>query len=677
MRLHVDIAGWLGLAVALRLQQAAPTLQLSVAVENDTPPRPISGAARAWLQRAFPELKTLLAEASRLPLVVIRDGVRVECGESDLVPVARHLIDFLRHNARNADIAPAASPPAGALIAGPGEAGLAVAPTVAGSSSVQLVFAGDSPAHLRLYPGRIELLWPHGAQPDATALLRQAGLGAVAFTLAKAAPCDFDLGLADDALCLGAAEQQPALIEALAMALASEDAKASFAEQRQKIVTAAQHGVRNRLDWFATPQRHAGLPLPRFAYSLLTASQRTGHEDMAQTYPALVAEVEAAIARDAGLNETAPPMFTPFRLRDMTIANRVVLSPMCMYSATDGLVNDFHLVHLGARAMGGAGLILSEMTAVSAEGRITPGCAGLYDDAHVDAWRRIVAFVHTASPARIGIQLGHAGPKASTQLGWQRMDEPLPEGNWPILAASDIAYGPRNQTPQEMTAADIDMLEGQYVAAASRALLCGFDMIELHFAHGYLLSSFISPLTNKRGDEFGGDIKRRARLPGRILQAVRKIWDKPLSVRISATDWADGGLTGEEAVELARILKAAGADALTVSTGQTTRASRPLYGRMFQVPYSDRIRNEVGISTIAVGAITESDQVNSIVAAGRADLCALARPHLTDASWTLKAAVEQGFAKQWWPKQYLAGKAQAERESGKKPPVRHMTRGAA
>jgi anthraniloyl-CoA monooxygenase len=228
-----------------------------------------------------------------------------------------------------------------------------------------------------------------------------------------------------------------------------------------------------------------------------------------------------------------------------------------------------------------------------------------------------------------------------------------------------------------MTAQDIDQLEEQYVTAASRALLCGFDIAELHFAHGYLLSSFISPLTNKRDDEFGGSIKNRARLPERILQAVRKIWDRPLSVRISATDWAEGGLTAEDAVELARILKAAGADALTVSTGQTTRASRPLYGRMFQVPYSDRIRNEVGIPTIAVGAITESDQINSIVAAGRADLCALARPHLTDASWTLKAAVEQGFAKQWWPKQYLAGKAQAERESGKKPPERHMARGAA
>lgn len=669
MKLHVAIPGWLGLATALRLRQAVPSLVLSAAIANETPARPLSATARAWLQQLFPELKTLLVDPPGLKLVVARDGESIDCGDSGLTPVDDRLLNFLKDHARSAGILAAEQAAEGALIVGRATTGFErQVATDATSKHVVLHFDAKSNAHLRLYPGCAELLWPQGAQPDAASLLRAAGIPAATFVaVAEGGMVDFDIGLADDLLCLGAGEQEPMLVEALAKALKSDDAKASFTELRQKIATGAQHGVRNRLDWFATPQRHAGLPLPRFAYSLLTASQRIGHEDMAQAFPALVNEVEAGIARDAGLNETAPPMFTPFRLRDMTVANRVVLSPMCMYSAADGQVNDFHLVHLGARAMGGAGLILTEMTAVSPEGRITPGCAGLYDDAHVAAWKRIVDFVHAASPAKIGIQLGHAGPKASTQLGWQRMDEPLAEGNWPILAASDIPYGPRNQAPHAMMAADIDKLEAQYVAAAKRSATCGFDMIELHFAHGYLLSSFISPLTNKRSDEFGGDIQHRARLPERILRAVRKVWDKPLSVRISATDWAEGGLTDEEAVELAGILKDAGVDALTVSTGQTTRASRPLYGRMYQVPYSDRIRNEVGISTIAVGAITESDQVNSIIASGRADLCALARPHLTDASWTLKAAVEQGFARQWWPRQYLAGKAQAERESGKKP----------
>ncbi len=669
MKLHVAVPGWLGLATAVRLHQAAPSLFISTAIANETPARPLSAAARAWLQQVFPELKALFADAPTLKLVVARDGESIDCGDSGLTPVDDRLLNFLKDRARSAGVLVAEQAAQGALIVGRSAAGLRRQIAAdATSKHVSLRFDAQSNAHLRLYSACAELLWPQGAQPDASSLLRAAGIaGATFVSPAEPGAVDFDIGLADDLLCLGAGEQEPMLVEALAKALKSEDAKASFTELRQKIATGAQHGVRNRLDWFATPQRHAGLPLPRFAYSLLTASQRIGHEDMARTFPALVNEVEAGIARDAGLNETAPPMFTPFRLRDMTIANRVVLSPMCMYSAADGLVNDFHLVHLGARAMGGAGLILTEMTAVSPEGRITPGCAGLYDETHAAAWKRIVDFVHQASPAKIGIQLGHAGPKASTQLGWQRMDEPLAEGNWPILAASEIAYGPRNQTPHAMTAADIDVLEAKYVAAAQRAAACGFDMVELHFAHGYLLSSFISPLTNKRADEFGGDIAHRARLPERILRAVRKVWDKPLSVRISATDWAEGGLTGEEAVELARILKDAGADALTVSTGQTTRAARPLYGRMYQVPYSDRIRNEVGIPTIAVGAITESDQINSIIASGRADLCALARPHLTDASWTLKAAVEQGFAEQWWPKQYLAGKAQAERESGKKP----------
>ncbi len=661
MKLHVAIAGWLGLATALRLRQAAAEVSVEAIAVGE---RPLAAGARVWLAQAFPELKDAL-DAPRLRLTVLRDGDSVDCGESDLTPVDARLLAALEERARKTGIVAVAAPPAGALVVGRSDLfKRAVAATAA--ANVTLVFA-DGPAHLRLYPGHAELLWPQGPQPDASALLRQVGLNGIAFAPVGGATADFDIGLGDEALCLGAGEQEPALIEALAAALAAPDPQQAFAERRQKIATAAQHGVRNRLDWFAHPQRLAALGPPHFAYSLLTASQRIGHQALAQAHPALVAEVEAAIARDAGLNEAAPPMFTPFRLRDMTLANRIVLSPMCMYSAQDGLVNDFHLVHLGARALGGAGLILTEMTAVSPEGRITPGCAGLYDERHVAAWQRIVDFVHAASPAKIGIQLGHAGPKASTQLGWQRMDEPLDAGNWPIVAASDIAYGSRNQTPRAMTAADIDALEAQYGAAARRAIACGFDMMELHFAHGYLLSSFISPLTNRRADEFGGAIESRARLPTRILRAVRDIWDKPLSVRISATDWAEGGLSDAEAVALARILKQAGADAITVSTGQTTRAARPLYGRLYQVPFAARIRNEAGIPVIAVGAITEADQVNAIVAAGRADLCALARPHLADAAWTLRAAVEQGFDRQWWPKPYLAGRAQAERESGKRP----------
>ncbi len=664
MKLHVAIPGWLGLATALRLKQAAPDATVS-AIDDAGSDRPISAAARAWLQKLDAWPKDDAISAAPLRLRVTRRGETIDCGAGDFASVDPRLYAVLRDRLRKAGVTAAATPPDGALIVGRASV-FKRATAKHGGGELQIVF-GDGEAHLRLYPDHVELLWPDGARPDAAALLRQAGLGDLDFDEDDTPTGDFDVGLSDDMLCLGGGEQEPALIEQLAGALNEADPVTAFASRRQKVAAALQHGVRNRLDWFATPQRHSGLGLPQFAYSLLSASQRVGHEEMARQYPTLVSEVEAAIANAAGANEAAPPMFTPFRLRGTIFANRIVLSPMCMYSAEDGLVGDFHLVHLGARALGGAGLILTEMTAVSPEGRITPGCAGLYDDRHVDAWRRIVRFVHEASPAKIGLQLGHAGPKASTQLGWQRMDEPLPEGNWPILAASEIAYGPRNQTPKAMTPADMDALQAQYVAAASRAVLCDFDTIELHFAHGYLLSSFISPLTNRREDEFGGMIAARARLAERILVAVRSIWDKPLSVRISACDWAEGGLSAEDAVALARILKEAGADAITVSTGQTTRGARPLYGRMYQVPFADLIRNEVGIPTIAVGAITEADQVNSIVAAGRADLCALARPHLADAAWTLRAAVEQGFAGQWWPKQYLAGRAQAERESGRKP----------
>jgi anthraniloyl-CoA monooxygenase len=427
---------------------------------------------------------------------------------------------------------------------------------------------------------------------------------------------------------------------------------------------ANQHGARNLADWFSHAGRYRHLPLAQFAYSMLSASQRVGHDELARLFPSLVRQVETGLAG----NDPVPPMFAPFALRGMTLVNRVVVSPMCMYSASEGMPDDFHLVHLGARALGGAGLVISEMTAVSQEGRITPGCAGIYTDAQAAAWQRIVAFVHRASSARIGLQLGHAGPKASTQLGWQRMDAPLKEGNWPIVAASDLAYGPDNQIPKPLDEADMARIEQAYVHAARRAIGCGFDMLELHAAHGYLLSSFISPLTNRRADQYGGSLDNRLRFPLRVFGSIRKAWpqDKPITVRISAHDWAEGGTTGDDAMAIAAAFKAAGADAISVSTGQTTRQAKPLYGRMYQVPFADRIRNEVGIPTIAVGAITDADQVNSIIAAGRADLCALARPHLADPHWTLHAAVDQGVKQQAWPKQYIAGRFQAERELGKR-----------
>jgi anthraniloyl-CoA monooxygenase len=356
-------------------------------------------------------------------------------------------------------------------------------------------------------------------------------------------------------------------------------------------------------------------------------------------------------------------MFTPFVLRGLTLANRVVVAPMDMYSAEDGAPNDFHLVHLGARALGGAGLVVTEMTCVSAAGRITPGCTGLYRDDHAAAWRRIVEFVHRFTPAKICLQLGHSGPKGSTRLMWEGMDEPLEAGNWPLLGPSPVAYGPRNQVPRAMTREDMNLVRAEFVRAVELATAAGFDMLELHCAHGYLLSSFITPLSNRREDDYGGPLANRLRYPLEVFAAMRAAWpaERPMSVRISATDWVAGGIDGADAVAIARAFHAAGADVLHVSTGQTSRRAEPVYGRMFQTPFSDRIRNETGIPTIAVGNITEPDQVNSILAAGRADLCALARPHLADPHWTLHAAAALGWGGQPWPPQYLAGKDQLER----------------
>jgi anthraniloyl-CoA monooxygenase len=437
-----------------------------------------------------------------------------------------------------------------------------------------------------------------------------------------------------------------------------------YEEERKVEVLKLQNAARNSTDWFEHVARYAVLPPEQFAYSLLTRSQRISHENLRLRDKNYVAEIETWIAARSNLPpKPIPPMFTPFQLRDLTISNRVVVSPMAMYSCRDGTPDDFYLVHLGSRAHGGAGLVFTEMTCVAPDARITPGCAGMWRPEHEAAWRRIVDYVHARTPAKIGLQLGHAGPKGSTQLGWEEIDEPLPEGNWPLIAPSAVAYGPHNQIPRPMTRADMDRVRDEFVAAARMGVACGFDILELHCAHGYLLSSFISPLTNLRTDKYGGSLANRCRFPLEVFRAIREVWpaEKPMAVRISAHDWAEGGNTADDAVEIARLFKEAGADLIDVSSGQTTRAARPIYGRMYQTPFADRIRNEIGMATMAVGAIFEPDHVNSIIAAGRADLCAIARPHLADPYWTLHAAAQLGYHEMPWPPQYLNGKAQLER----------------
>ena len=461
-----------------------------------------------------------------------------------------------------------------------------------------------------------------------------------------------------------AMEDAIALSAALAAEPEVERALVRYQAEREPEALKLANAARNRMEWFENVERHARLAPLQFSYALLTGSQRIGHENLQARDPAYVAGVETWLAQASGLAALPlPPMFTPFRLRSVELKNRVVVSPMAMYSCRDGLPDDFLLVHLGARALGGAGLVMTEMVCVAPEARITPGCAGLWNAAQEQAWARIVAFARQHSGARMGLQLGHAGPKGSTQQGWQEMDEPLADGNWPLVAASAIRYGPRNQLPRAMSRADMDAVSADFVAAAQRGARAGFDLLELHCAHGYLLSSFICPLTNRREDEYGGSLEQRLRFPLEVFAALRAVWPErlPISVRISAHDWAPGGNTPEDAVLMARLFSAAGADLIDVSSGQTTRAARPVYGRMYQTPFADQIRNEAGIATIAVGNIFEPDHVNSIIAAGRADLCAIARPHLADAAWTLRAGAEQGYRDTDWPKQYLAGKAQFER----------------
>ena len=437
-----------------------------------------------------------------------------------------------------------------------------------------------------------------------------------------------------------------------------------YQDERRVEVLRLQSAARNSLEWFEEVERYLDMAPLQFAYSLLTRSQRIAHENLRQRDPAFLTRVEDWFADQAGGQTGRRPMFAPFRLRDMALQNRIVVSPMAQYKAVDGCPTDWHFVHYAERAKGGAGLVYTEMTCVSANGRITPGCPGLYTPRHEAAWKRLVDFVHAETAAKICCQIGHAGRKASTQLGWEEGDAPLPTGNWPVMSASAIAWRPANQVPKAMDRADMDKVLVQFVKATEMAAKAGFDMIELHAAHGYLISSFISPMSNIRTDAYGGSLENRMRYPLEVFAAMRAEWpgQKPMSVRISANDWVgSGGVTPDEAVDIARMFAAAGADIIDVSAGQTSPEAQPVYGRMFQTPFSDRIRNETGLATMAVGNITEADQVNGILLAGRADLVCLARPHLADPCWTLHAAIRAGDTGTDWPLPYLAGRDQARR----------------
>ncbi|HET7499143.1 MAG TPA: bifunctional salicylyl-CoA 5-hydroxylase/oxidoreductase [Candidatus Eisenbacteria bacterium] len=454
-----------------------------------------------------------------------------------------------------------------------------------------------------------------------------------------------------------AMEDAVALVDALRNEPSIPDALAAYEAARRPPVESLQRAAQASLQWFEDTERYMDLEPLQFAFTLITRSLRVTHENLKLRDPAFTARVDSWFAEKAEEQSGAPvprtpappPMFTPFRLRDLVLPNRVVVSPMCQYSAVDGMPEDWHLVHIGSRAVGGAGLVFVEMTDVSPEGRISPGCTGLYSEKHAAAWKRIVDFVHGRTPAKIAMQLGHAGRKGSTKLSWEGDAEPLDKGGWPILAPSPIPYFPHSQTPRAMTRADMDTVIGQFTQAAHHAVTAGFDLLEIHMAHGYLLASFISPLTNLREDEYGGSLENRMRYPLEIFDAVRAVWpeEKPMSVRISAVDWKPGGMGPEDAVAVARMLRGHGCDIVDVSAGQTVPDQRPVYGRLFQTPFADRIRHEATIATMAVGNISSYADVNTILAAGRADLCLLARAHLWDPYWTRHAAYELGYRLSW------------------------------
>jgi len=449
--------------------------------------------------------------------------------------------------------------------------------------------------------------------------------------------------------------------------LSRDAALFEYQAERNLEVLKLQNSARNSTEWFETLHRYLHFEPLQFAYSLLTRSQRISHENLRLRDREWLEGVERWFwkrATEGRSNKTAPPMFAPFKLRAMELENRITVSPMAMYSAVDGVPNDFHFVHYGERALGGAALLFTEMTCVSPEGRISPGCTGIWNADHVAAWKRIVEFVHSNSKAKICLQLGHSGSKGSTRLGWDGNDVPLDEGNWPVMAASDIPWSPANQVPTPMTRADMDRVRDEFVTAVKMGIECGFDMVELHAAHGYLLSGFLTPLQNNRTDEYGGSLENRLRYPLEVFRTMREAWpkDKPMSVRISATDWmGEEGITPDDAVAIAEAFRNEGADLIDVSAGQTSTEAQPVYGRMFQTPFSDKLRNEGRLATMAVGNIYEPDHANSILAAGRADLVALARPHLIDPFWTLRAAAALDYRDVHVPPQYLNGQTQLAR----------------
>ncbi|MEI7737833.1 MAG: bifunctional salicylyl-CoA 5-hydroxylase/oxidoreductase [Betaproteobacteria bacterium] len=443
----------------------------------------------------------------------------------------------------------------------------------------------------------------------------------------------------------------------------------SYQALRSVEVLKIQNAARNSTEWFENVERYMHLPMQQFAYSLLTRSQRISHENLKLRDHKYVREFETWFSSKSGMQTSPsktsiPPMFTPFKLRELTLKNRIVVSPMAQYSCTEGMPEDYHLVHLGARAMGGAALVMTEMTCISPQARITPGCPGIWNDSQAKAWQKIVNFVHENTDAKIGIQLGHSGAKGSTKLAWDGMDQPLDQDNWLLLSASKQQYVPQqSHWAQEITLRQMDQIKKEFVNSTVLAIEAGFDWLELHCAHGYLLSSFISPLTNHRTDEYGGDLKARLKYPLEVFKAMREVWpvDLPISVRISTHDWVEGGITPDDAVMIGKYFKIAGVDLIDCSSGQVSKDEKPVYGRMFQTPMSDRVRQEAQIPTIAVGAISDADQVNSIIASGRADLCAVARPHLANPHWTLNEAAKIGYFALDWPKPYQSGKFQLER----------------
>jgi anthraniloyl-CoA monooxygenase len=472
----------------------------------------------------------------------------------------------------------------------------------------------------------------------------------------------------EDALALAACLHENPSVDAALVAYETE---------RRPVVESAQRAAQASLEWFENISQYTNQEPLQFAFNLLTRSRRVTYWNLKARDPEFVAEVDRWFNKG---RQPAPPMFAPFRLRDLDLANRVIVSAMDMYSAEDGLIGDFHLVHLGSKALGGSALVMTEMVCVSREGRISPGCAGMYKPEHEAAFKRLVQFVHKDTPAKIGIQLGHSGRKGSTKLMWKGMDEPLESGNWDLIAPSPLPYLPVSQTPREMTRADMDIVRDQFVGATHMAERAGFDLLELHCAHGYLLASFISPLTNVRSDEYGGSLENRLRYPLEVFDAIRSEWPaaKPMTVRVSAVDWYEGGLTAEDSVEVARAFAGHGVDAIDVSTGQTVADEEPSFGRSYQTPFADRIRNACGVATIAVGAISGYDDVNSIILAGRADLCALGRAHLYDPAWMLHAAADQDFPMSW-PVQFQRGsrKPPSGRSDGPRPRLELIREGAA